>query len=97
MARRIYMIDGYAHTYEMACANITCHDTCGRSLRAYLLGWRAEHPSASFLELAGEFGIHHATLYRWFDRLEIAPGGPILRDLAAERANRQSAATGTDG
>ena len=95
MAGRIRMIEGYAHTSDMALAHGACLRCNGVTLRTYLLGWRDAHPSESFEVLAAEFGRHLSTLYRWFDRLEIAPGGPVLRDLTVERSALQ--ATGTDG
>lgn len=95
MAGRTYWIGGYPHTSDMMQTNRYTLERHGMTLREYLLQWRDAHPADSFEVLAAEFDRHLSSIYRWFDRLAIAPGGPVLRDLAAERQALQ--ATGTDG
>ena len=76
------VVEGYPVTPQMVRADDRCRDQYGVSLREYLLAWRPRHPfSPGWDELAVEFGISQATIYRWFDRLQLRSGGPVLVDL----------------
>lgn len=86
MLRRRRSIGSYPATRSMETANMACKEIYGKPLRDYLLSWRADHPNDPWDVLADEFGIHIASLYRWFDRLRLRTGGPVLIDLDAERA-----------
>jgi len=83
MGQRYVDVGEYAHTNDMAAADARLRLELGLSLREYLLRWRVEYPRLSFEELAREFQVSLGTLYRWFERLRLATGGPVLLDLDA--------------
>lgn len=83
MPGRIFDIDGYPHSPDMAKAHRTVLKQTGLSLRQYIVDWRNEHPSEPLERLAAELGVHLSTMYRWFDKLRLGTGAPSIIDLDA--------------
>lgn len=71
-------------TPKMRRAEMATYRKHKKLLRDYLLHWRETNPTLGWPALAAEFGIDLATLYRWFDRLCLASGAPMLVDLLAQ-------------